>query len=217
MRSSAFTKTYAGRVVLSVPELNWEPGTVTAVIGANGSGKSTLGKILSGVVCADVNRPVISGFEIGYLPQKPYALRMSVEKNILLNGANRAYAEQMMDALNLTSLRKSKANRLSGGETAKMALARIIMRHYDLLILDEPTAAMDMESTIAAEHLIRAYVESQSSAVIFITHSISQALRISDRAMYFERGKMIESGASEQVLKNPQSKELPRFLDFYGT
>ena len=216
MKSAPFTKSYNGRCVLSVPELEWNPGTITAVIGANGSGKSTLGKVLSGVARSDEKRPVLTGCEIGYLPQKPYALRMSVEKNILLNGSDHALANQMMDALNLTPIRRNRANRLSGGETAKMALARILMRHYDLLILDEPTAAMDMESTAAAEQLIKTYAKNHNCAVIFITHSLSQAIRMSDCTLYLEAGKRIESGETGTVLKAPKTPELKHFLDFYG-
>lgn len=217
MKSVAFTKSYAGRVVLSMPEFEWNPGTITAVIGANGSGKSTLGKILSGVLAPDEKRPILSGCEIGYLPQKPYALRMSVEKNILLNGNDSALAEQLMDALNLTALRKGRANRLSGGETAKMALARILMRRYDLLIVDEPTAAMDMESTAAAEQIIRSYAKKHDCAVVLITHSLSQAMRLSDQTLYLDGGKLVEFGDTAAVLKTPQTKQLKRFLDFYGT
>lgn len=217
MKSAAFTKTYDSRTVLSMPEFNWEQGNVTAVIGANGSGKSTLGKVLSGIECADKKTAILTGGTVGYLPQKPYALRMSVEKNILLNGTDRSRADEMMEALNLTALKRRRANLLSGGETAKMALARLLMKRYDLLILDEPAAAVDMESTAAAEQLIRSYAEEFRAAVVLITHSMSQALRLSDQVIYLEHGKLVEFGDTLSVLKHPKTQELQRFLDFYGT
>lgn len=217
MKSAAFSKTYAGRCVLNMPEFEWKPGTITAVIGANGSGKSTLGKVLSDVLRSDGKRTVLTGCKIGYLPQKPYALRMSVEKNIFLNGDDRALADQMMEALNLLPLRKRRANRLSGGETSKMALARILMNRYDLLILDEPTAAMDMESTAAAERLIRSYARERNSALVLITHSLSQAMRVSDWTIYLESGKLLEFGNTRTILKSPKTPELQRFLAFHGT
>lgn len=217
MKSAAFTKTYSGRLVLTMPEMIWEPGSITAVIGANGSGKSTLGKVFCGVERADGKRSVLADCSVGYLPQKPYALRMSVEKNILLNGGDRTAADEMMNALNLTTLRKSRANRLSGGETAKMSLARLLMKQYDLLILDEPTAAMDLESTAAAERLIDSYAEKKKAAVLLITHSLSQAMRLSERVLYLESGNMKEFGKTKLLLKEPKTAELQRFLAFYGT
>ena len=73
------------------------------------------------------------------------------------------------------------AKKLSGGETVRMALCRILMRRYDLLILDKPTTAMDLEPTLTAEKLICETCRGQSCALVLITHSISQARRIADR------------------------------------
>ena len=78
-----------------------------------------------------------------------------VRRNVLLNGGDPARAEELLRALGLETLARQRAWKLSGGETAKMALCRILMGRYGLLILDEPTAALDMESTLAAEELIR--------------------------------------------------------------
>ena len=121
-----------------------------------------------------------------------------------------------MKALGLESLRRKRAHRLSGGETAKLALGRLLMKDYDLLILDEPTASMDMESTLAAETLIQSYREQTDCAVILITHSLRQAQRIADRILYFEKGRLIESGDSGRILLSPEKTETRRFLQFFG-
>ncbi len=216
MKVSAFSKTYGKRTVLSLPELELSEGMITAVIGPNGSGKSTFARILAGIEYADDRKPVIADINVGYLPQKSFPFRMSTERNILQNGNDPARAKELMKALGIGELAKQSAKKLSGGETARMALCRILMRRYDLLILDEPTTAMDMESTLAAEKLIRETCGGQGCAVLLITHSISQARRISDRVLVMNRGELAEQGDSGTVLNDPKQEQTRRFLDFYG-
>ena len=167
-----FTKSYGGATVLTMPSVELKPGTVTAVIGANGSGKSTLAKVLAGLEPADKKTRAELEARVGYLPQKSFAFRMSLRRNIALNGADAKRAAQLTEALGLSSLLKRSAKRLSGGETAKMALARLLMADYDVLILDEPTAAMDMESTLAAEQLITGACAETGCAVLLITLAV---------------------------------------------
>ena len=150
MKISAFSKTYEGRTVLDFPGLELESGKIYAVIGANGSGKSTFAKILAGVLPADRRGKWLDGGSVGYMPQKNYAFRMSTKANILLNGKDEKQAEALMDAVQIRHLENKRADKLSGGETARMALARLMMKSYDVVILDEPTAAMDMETTSLA-------------------------------------------------------------------
>ncbi len=216
MKTKAFSKTYNRRTVLTLPELTLPEGKITAVIGANGSGKSTFAKILAGIEKADEAQPILSGVTVGYLPQKSFPFRMSTEKNILQNGKDPARAAELMKALGIDALAGQSAKKLSGGETARMALCRILMRRYDLLILDEPTTAMDMESTLAAEKLIRETCKEQNCALVLITHSISQARRIADRVIFLERGELVEQGAAGRVLTAPEREQTRRFLEFYG-
>ena len=216
MNTTAFSKTYNRRVVLELPELMLPEGQITAVIGPNGSGKSTFAKILAGIERADQKKSILSGAFVGYLPQKSFPFRMSTEQNILMNGNDPARARELMKALEIDSLARQSAKKLSGGETARMALCRIMMRRYDLLILDEPTTAMDMESTLTAEKMILKTCRETGSAVLLITHSISQARRIADRVIVLHQGKLIEQGECQQVLNQPADEQTQRFLDFYG-
>ena len=216
MKIAPFSKTYEGRTVLDFPGFSLQSGSIYAVIGANGSGKSTFAKILSGIVPSDQKVPPLTQQSIGYLPQKSYAFRMSTLANIQINGKDPRRAKDLMDALQLTPLSQKRGDRLSGGETARMALARLMMRRYDLVILDEPTAAMDMESTILAERLILEYVRQQGCTLITVTHSLQQARRIADFAMYFHQGRLLEFGQKDVILYHPSQKETQSFLDFYG-
>ena len=97
-----------------------------------------------------------------------------------------------------------------------MALARLMMNAYELVILDEPTAAMDMETTLLSEQLIASYVKETGCSLILVTHSLQQARRIADEVWYFHKGKLLETGLKEQVLYQPVQPETRQFLEFYG-
>ena len=90
------------------------------------------------------------------------------------------------------------------------------MRVYDLVILDEPTAAMDMETTILAEQLIADYVKKTGCTLIMVTHSLQQARRISQEVLFFHKGVLTEHGHQDRLLDTPDSPELQQFLEFYG-
>ena len=216
MKILPFSKTYEGRCVLDFPGMELQPGKIYAVIGANGSGKSTFAKILAGVLKADQKGSFLDAPSVGYMPQKNYAFRMTTKANILLNGKDASRAEKLMDAIGLRELENKRADRLSGGETARMALIRLMMKGYDAVLLDEPTAAMDMETTLLSEKLIVEYVRETGCALILVTHSLQQARRIADEVLYFHKGKLLESGPKEQVLYEPEIPETRQFLEFYG-
>ena len=227
MKISAFSKTYDGLTVLNTPEFTLKQGKIYAVIGSNGSGKSTFAKILAGVLTADHKaKPFLlsessdrkSGQKItvGYMPQKNYGFRMSTRKNILLGSSDTVKADQLMEALQISNLADKRADRLSGGETARMALARLMMKDFDLVILDEPTAAMDMETTFLSEKLILDYVRKSGCALILVTHSLQQARRMADEVLYFHKGQLLEAGAKEKLLYEPSQPETRQFLEFYG-
>lgn len=217
MKIAAFTKNYEGRRVLDFPGIELERGKIYCVIGANGSGKSTFAKALAGIISADLPTPLLEpGISVGYMPQKNYAFRMSLQENIMLGGRDEKKAESLMKSMRLEHLADKRANKLSGGETARMALARLMMKSFDLTILDEPTAAMDIESSSFAEQLIQTYTQETGCALILVTHSLQQARRIADNVLFFYKGKLLEAGEADIVLYHPKTLEAKQFLDFYG-
>lgn len=216
MRIVPFSKTYDRIKVLDFSGMELQSGKIYAIIGANGSGKSTFARILAGIERADRKGKHLDTGSVGYMTQKNYAFRMTTKANLLLNGNDESRAEKLMDAIQISHLANKRADRLSGGETARMALARLMMKSYDLVILDEPTAAMDMETTILSEQLIAEYVRETGCAMILVTHSLQQARRIADEVLYFHKGKLLETGSKETVLYNPIKAETKQFLDFYG-
>ena len=216
MKISAFSKSYGSRTVLHVPDLELPDGRITAVIGPNGSGKSTLAKILAGIECSDQKRSPLTALSVGYMPQKSYAFRMSVARNLALNGSDLERREKLLHGLQIDSLSRHSAKRLSGGETARMALARLLMRDYKLLILDEPTASMDVESTLAAERLLADYCRDTGAGILLVTHSLQQARRIAQHVLFLHQGELREQGEASRLLSSPETEELRRFLEFYG-
>ena len=141
---------------------------------------------------------------------------MSTKANLLLNGNDMARANALMDAVHIRHLANKRADRLSGGETARMALARLMMKQYDMVILDEPTAAMDMETSLLAEKIIVKYVKKTGCALVLVTHSLQQARRIADEVLFFHEGRLLEVGTVQQMLTSPEKDETKRFLEFYG-
>lgn len=217
MKINSFCKTYEGKKVLDFPGMELISGKIYSVIGANGSGKSTFARCLAGVIPTDQKETVLDKkISVGYMPQKSYSFRMSVEKNIALGGDDKARAKELMDALQIGHLAKKYANRLSGGETARMALARVLMKFFDLVILDEPTAAMDVETTALAEQLMLNYCRETGCTLILVTHNLQQAKRVADEILFFHKGQLTETGGKEKILENPTKFETKRFLEFYG-
>ncbi len=216
MKINAISKTYESRRVLSLPSFELRPGEICALIGANGSGKSSLAKIVAGVLSADSGvKPLDAKTDIGYMPQKSYAFRMNTLRNLRMGGGSESDALAMLEKLGIAHLAKSPAKKLSGGETARMALGRVLMDRHELVILDEPTASMDMESTALSEALIVDYCRATGAAVLWVTHSLAQARRVADKAMFLRRGEMVEFGSAEKVLNTPEREETREFLKFY--
>ena len=122
----------------------------------------------------------------------------------------------MLDALGIYELAKKRYYQLSTGQKRRLHLALALTRDPDILFLDEPTAAMDMETTAAAETLIQSYVRQTNCILILVTHSLQQARRIADEAMFFQKGEVLEYGPAESLLYSPTRVELKRFLEFYG-
>lgn len=217
MKLNSFSKSYEGRRVLDFCGIELPEGKICVVIGSNGSGKSTLAKVLSGVIRADGGiSPLPKCLKVGYMPQKSFAFRMSTLANIRIAGGSTEEAAALAEKLQIASLSKNRAKRLSGGEMARMALARLLMRRYDLLILDEPTASMDMESTALTEAVVAEYCRNTGSTVLWVTHSLQQARRVADHAIFMRCGILCEEGEAEKLLFSPEKDETRQFLDFYG-
>ena len=216
---SQVQKRYGERVALNISTLTIPAGERIALIGPNGSGKSTLLRLLAGVIRAEQGTISLGGLtktEIGYLPQHPYAFDLSVQKNVelALSGEKEKTkrAQEALERVGLLHLAKARANRLSGGETQRMALARVLARPRKLLLLDEPTASADIQAIDQIERAIQDYMQQTNCTLIFSTHMPSQAMRLSTRVLALDGGNIGELGETRQVLQEPQANSTQAFL-----
>ena len=212
-------KRYGARTALDIPDLTIGAGERVALIGPNGSGKSTLLRLLAGVIPADAGTIQTGGLlrgEIGYLPQISYAFDLSVQQNVELaleHGRDRAkIAREALSRVGLLALAHERANRLSGGETQRMALARILTRRRKLLLLDEPTASADIQAIDQIERAIIDYTKESGCTLVLSSHAPSQAMRLSNRVLALDGGKIGEQGETERVLQAPGAESTRAFL-----
>lgn len=208
---------FGGRIVLEIPELQFVPGRRYGLIGENGSGKTTLIRMLAGT--GKPTSGTIEGLEgkkVGYLPQSPYAFSFSVLQNVALalngHGDAKEIAQKALVAVGMESLMDARGDRLSGGEAQRMALARVLVRSYEVLLLDEPTSSTDVRSMDLIETTLKEYVQKTQCTLIFSTHSPAQALRLADEVLYLEKGRLVEQGLAETLFHSPQDERTKAFL-----
>lgn len=214
------TKAYDERMVLDIPHLIFITGRRYALIGVNGSGKTTLLRILAGVLKPDQGEVTyLPPDHMGYMPQAPYAFSFSVKKNVSIAlGQHKDSDKHVLQALKtvgIDHLRDARGNILSGGETQRMALARMIVKRRNLLLLDEPTAAADICGTSQIEKALLDYVVTNNCTLILSTHSPAQALRMVDEVIFLDQGKVIEQGPVKTVLQRPNHAFTKMFLDHW--
>lgn len=212
-------KNYEGKVVLNVAEFTFKTGKIYAILGLNGSGKSTLLNCIAGI-CNLSSGNIVYNEElklddirksISIVSQKPYLFNSSVRDNIV---SGLRFRKMSNDDINkrltkytnyfsIDKLLNKNSKKLSGGEGAKAAMLRTIVLETDVVLLDEPTAAMDVESTLEAEKLIKSIVNGNKT-VIMVTHDLYQAERVADYVIFMDKGKIIEHGTKEKVFKYPE-------------
>lgn len=207
IRISGIKKLYNGLPALNINELEFGRFRY-ALVGANGAGKSTLLKIIAGILKPECGTAVIENNQkVVYMPQKSMGFNMSVAANFKISSPNYLAAAQR---LNLTALLKKNAGALSGGETQRVALVRTLLAKSDILLLDEPTSATDMENAAVAEEMI---IE-QNKPLIFATHSLAQAERLADYIVFMDRGEIVEVLPAAEF-KNSQNERTVKFLNRY--
>lgn len=211
-------KTYNGRTVLDIPELRLQEGVRYALIGPNGSGKSTLLRILAGVLKPDAGTVHlgIPPADIAYSPQSPYAFDHTVLRNVMLGITGEEDAKRKaltaLEQVGLENLSSACGKKLSGGETQRMVLARMIAKPHKLLLLDEPTSSTDVAAEEQIEQALLEYARACGCSLIFSTHEPGQALRLAEQVLVLYDGRIVEAGETGPVLHAPQSEEGRMFL-----
>lgn len=207
-------KKYVGqRAIVDIDRLEIKKGQRIALLGANGSGKSTLLKLICGFVEADEGKVNIEDGRLYYMPQQSYGFSGSVYKNIFM-AVDKSFSKDEKDKLTLEALQQfglsdlkdKRGDRLSGGETQRLALARLMVCPRDIMLLDEPTSAMDIQGEKLTEKAIANYCKKNDTTLIMATHSPRQAIFIANRLILMHEGRVVEDTSPEELIKAPQSQ-----------
>lgn len=219
-------KIRGGRKILNVSDLTIERGKIYAVIGPNGSGKTTLLRTLAGIDKEAFTNILYDGNEfiprnrIAYMTQNAYLFDTTVWKNLLLGIEDSGLSPEEMETtvteslkkVGMESFAKSKVRFLSGGETQRVAAARIMIMKKDLILLDEPSSATDIKGAEMIEDYIKEVNEKDGKTIVLSTHSPSQAQRLAHEVIFINSGIVTEKGVPSKVLFNPEHEETERFL-----
>jgi tungstate transport system ATP-binding protein len=224
-------KEYNGKKVLEIGDLTFEKGNIYALVGLNGSGKSTLLQCASGLDTFTKGEVLYNGKadvsavrkNISVMTQKPYLFNSSVQENIKLGLKFRKYnndeveekLSKYLPSFDIETLLMKNAKKLSGGEQAKVALLRTAVLETEITFLDEPTASMDIESTLKAEGLIES-MKSENRTVILVTHDLYQVERVADYVVFLDKGRIIEKGEKHTVFNSPSHNLVKQILDRGG-
>jgi tungstate transport system ATP-binding protein len=192
-------------------------GGATVLLGPNGAGKTSLLKLIMGLVEPTAGEIVRASSRMAFLFQKPVMLRRTVDANIAFAREAAGFSASadkiaaLLEEVGLLHLRKQPARKLSGGEQQRLALARALAREPAVLLMDEPTASLDVAQTKLVEELIQRVV-TRGVKVIMSTHDLGQARRLAQDILFLVGGRIVEHAAATDFFSHPQSDNAQRFL-----
>jgi NitT/TauT family transport system ATP-binding protein len=234
IRIDAAAKSFGPLDALAQVDLAVAPGEIVTLLGPSGCGKTTLLRLIAGLEQPTAGAITVDGGpasearakkRFGFVPQAPALLPWrSVEANVRLlrdvnRGANAASLpdpDELLDAVGLTAFRSAAPHHLSGGMQQRVALARAFALGAPYLLMDEPFAALDEITRADMRHLLAQLCEPRGTAVVFVTHSIAEAVFLSDRVAVLSArpGRIV--GMVEVPLPRPRTADLeddPAFFE----
>lgn len=223
VRLRDFTRSFGANTIISGLDLEIAAGEFVVLLGRSGSGKTTLLRTLAGLdevsgqdVTVPSSRAVVFQ-DARLLPWK------KVWRNVALGlkgGNARAAAEDALQEVGLGHRLDAWPLTLSGGEAQRVALARALVREPQLLLLDEPFAALDALTRLRMHELVLSLWRRHRPAVMMVTHDVDEAIALADRVILLDGGKIVAQeritaarGAERTVLAAPLRK---RLLDALG-
>ncbi|GAA3830017.1 sulfate/molybdate ABC transporter ATP-binding protein [Amycolatopsis tucumanensis] len=213
-----------GTFALSV-EFDVPAGSVLAILGPNGSGKSSILGCLAGLFRPDRAVITLGGRELHDLPAHDRAVgllsqdallfpHLSVVDNVAFSprskGAGRAesreIARRWLAEVDAAEFAERKPSQLSGGQAQRVAVARALAGNPDLLLLDEPLAALDVDAAPAIRGLLRRVLAADPHrATVLVTHDPLDALALADHVVVLAAGRVVERGPTREVLAAPRT------------
>ena len=179
-----------GKILFNELNINLEKGEILAIIGPSGCGKTTLLRCICGLEELDSGKILLNGDDITKIPaeergigllfQKPVLYpHLSVSGNLSLASFNNH--DKALVAVGLPNFEDRDVDTLSGGEGQRVALARALLANPNVLLLDEPFSALDLDMSIKLISDVRALLKDRSCPAILVTHNIEEAKLFSDR------------------------------------
>ena len=229
LQATGLVKSYKSRQVVRDLSLELESGEVVGLLGPNGAGKTTAFYMIVGLVPCDAGRICLGEQDVtllpmhrraqlglGYLPQEASVFRkLSVEDNVMAiletrdmeRAARQERLEQLLEELRIGHVRKSLGLSLSGGERRRVEIARALAAEPRFMLLDEPFAGVDPLSVLDIQRIIRELTH-RGIGVLITDHNVRETLGVCARAYIVNQGTVIASGTAEEVLANPQVREV---------
>jgi ABC-2 type transport system ATP-binding protein len=203
--ASGLVKRFGEREALRDVSLRAARGELVAVIGPNGAGKTTLLSILAGIQSADGGSVDWPGGEVGWVPQQPALYgKLTVEENLALFARLEkapdvaATVERMLDLSDLRGRAGDEVARLSGGNRQRVNIAIGLLAQPELLLLDEPSAALDPRQRARLwEFIVR--LAGEGTAVVYATHNVQEAERYADRVVVLADGEELFTGPPSEL------------------
>ena len=229
LKATGLAKSYKSRQVVRDLSLELASGEVVGLLGPNGAGKTTAFYMIVGLVPCDAGRIALGDVDLtllpihrraqlglGYLPQEASVFRkLSVEANIMAiletrnmeRAAREQRLEQLLEELRIGHVRKTLGLALSGGERRRVEIARALAAEPRFMLLDEPFAGVDPLSVLDIQRIIRELTQ-RGIGVLITDHNVRETLGVCGRAYIVNQGTVIASGSAEEVLANPQVREV---------
>ena len=229
LKATGLAKSYKSRQVVRDLSLELDSGEVVGLLGPNGAGKTTAFYMIVGLVPCDAGRILLDEVDLtllpmhrraqlglGYLPQEASVFRkLSVQDNILAiletrdmeRAAREERLEQLLAELRIGHVRKTQGLALFGGERRRVEIARALAAEPRFMLLDEPFAGVDPLSVLDIQRIIRELTQ-RGIGVLITDHNVRETLGVCARAYIVNQGTVIAAGTAEEVLANPQVREV---------
>ena len=229
-------KSYGDKTVLDNFNLSVEKGEFVTVIGSSGCGKTTALKMVNGLLTPDSGQILIDGEDIAGMDQVQlrrnigYAIQgsvlfphMSVEQNIayvpnLLNRRDKKRTQEAVDKwMRIVGLDGELKGRypdeLSGGQQQRVGIARALAASPELLLMDEPFGAVDEITRAQLQTELRRIWEQTGITVLFVTHDISEALKLGSHVLVMDAGRIEQYATPAELLRSPATDFVHRLVE----
>jgi iron(III) transport system ATP-binding protein len=231
--ADAVTRTFAGLDAVKSVSLDLEPGAITALIGASGSGKTTLLRLLAGMERPDAGRVLSGELELSGPSQhvsiekrniglvfQDFALfpHLTVLQNVMFGLRKMPKPErapcalEWIEKLGLSARQDAYPHHLSGGEQQRTAIARALAPNPVAILLDEPFSGLDPSMRDQVREIALRAVRAAGIPALLVTHDASEALVHADRVAVMDAGRILQTGAPEEVYRSPDSLHVARAL-----